>query len=433
MLPQLPVEIWERIIDHLWNYAGDLIRCTKVCKAWHSRSLFHLLTLMRLTNMQATRYIVKLLNREPKARAMVNEVLVRGTGPGPECRPIPHLGTLTLMLGKKKIPRLETFIIRRAEWQSGALHRDFFLHLSHFATIPDLHLVNVIFPSKLVFARLIRALPNLTQLYCTHVTFRSQAFDPSAFLSTPTQIKTVRLDGHSNDVAELMACQVPSITDGMEEFQAGWSIYTEERPYLFPTNDAAIISMLQHPRPALKVVNIRLRRQPGVAVQQKHEGEISTSTGAPRLPLLNQCTELEVFRICHCLTKLVESPTDAQASSPQPSSWLYDILASITSTKLNTLCISLDFRYIRPTDSTHVVELAQRFLEQQECTQIDEMLADTERFKGLRAVDIDCLCGTSARTLAPSQDKWTATIVAYFPQLHTRMILGGNVNIKMDY
>ncbi|KZT01626.1 uncharacterized protein LAESUDRAFT_457006 [Laetiporus sulphureus 93-53] len=41
-LPQLPIEVWENVIDHLWNHRFALRPCSLVCRAWNPPSCFHL-------------------------------------------------------------------------------------------------------------------------------------------------------------------------------------------------------------------------------------------------------------------------------------------------------------------------------------------------------------------------------------------------------
>ncbi|KAI0721195.1 hypothetical protein C8Q72DRAFT_787946, partial [Fomitopsis betulina] len=38
----LPVEVWERVMDHLWEDYPELLACSLVCEAWRPRSRFHL-------------------------------------------------------------------------------------------------------------------------------------------------------------------------------------------------------------------------------------------------------------------------------------------------------------------------------------------------------------------------------------------------------
>ena len=71
----------------------------------------------------------------------------------------------------------------------------------------------------------------------------------------PSRVKDIRLDGPSDDVAELFATQLGFATS-MEEFTVGWAYTAED-----VASDAAIMAMLQRTGPILRRANIRLRRQ----------------------------------------------------------------------------------------------------------------------------------------------------------------------------
>lgn len=52
---RLPVELWDNIIDHLWDDRESLAACSIVCRAWRPSvhtHLFHTVALVRLRRNQ---------------------------------------------------------------------------------------------------------------------------------------------------------------------------------------------------------------------------------------------------------------------------------------------------------------------------------------------------------------------------------------------
>lgn len=258
MLPELPTELWELVIDHLSQYSRALSRCGLVCKAWHARCRFHLVVTTNLVNVRATYRFASLVASRPDLRERVKQVLVRGAVRGQTRPSIPHFGTFALMLARK-LPSLETLHVYDAEW-AMTIHPSVFAGLATFTTITELRLVRVTFPSRTVLARLICALQNLKTLACTALTFRVQGYHYTPLCSTPPRVKDFRLDGPSDTTVDLLACQL-GIVRSMEVFSAGWSYNTEDSP-----EEGALVSMLQHAGPVLRRMNIRLRQAPGISV-----------------------------------------------------------------------------------------------------------------------------------------------------------------------
>ena len=260
MLPQLPVEVWEKVIDQLRQYPRELSKCSLVCKSWYARAQYHLVVTTTLLNPPQVYRFATLLRKLTELRARVKQVIIRGAASNlsRSRRAIPHFGTFTLMLAQK-LPAVETLCIYDAIWELGPSHvSSVYVHLRSFTSITELRLLRTTFPTKLALARLICALPGLTTLACTAVDFRSPAWNTATFCAIPPRVKDIRLDGPSDDVAELFATQL-GIAASMEEFTAGWAYTAKDVP-----SDAAIMSMLQRTGPILRRANIRLRRPPAM-------------------------------------------------------------------------------------------------------------------------------------------------------------------------
>ena len=119
----------------------------------------------------------------------------------------------------------------------------------------------------------------------------------------------------------------------------------------------------------------------------------------------------------------MSKPQNTAMKDPQAvaTPWLYNLIASITSTQLSYISIQLDVRRIKYKGPSQLMGPAQDFLYKQRSLQIDRLLSGPRRFKNLRCVRIDLLCSTA--THAPRQNVWQEAMFAKFPRLHARRIL----------
>lgn len=197
--PVLPFDVWDLVIDRLeddWDY--NTIRvCSTVCQRLRRRCKDCFPEAVYLHNREEIAYLSKLKARDWKGP---ERVWMRGGIRGAGRKPIPHVGAFAAMLARKW-PRMDSLGISNAEWRTGDVHGDVFLHISAFTSIQDLHLSNVVFPSVLTFGRLVCALSGLKVLTCDALTFVQRQLHPSAFpqeIPRPA-LQTVRIDGCSFD------------------------------------------------------------------------------------------------------------------------------------------------------------------------------------------------------------------------------------------
>ncbi|KZT08111.1 uncharacterized protein LAESUDRAFT_75822 [Laetiporus sulphureus 93-53] len=174
-LPQLPIEVWENVIDHLWDDRDALKACIFVCRAWYSPSRFHLHRQIEIQSVKGVKAYVKELKQTPELSKRAHNMTIDGIW-GSD---LSSLSTAAILLARK-LPRLERLTIRRSEWRPWTMHKDIFLHLSAFS-VTRLVLYDVTFPSVTVFGRLICALPCLVELKCTHLIFTHDHFHRDAF------------------------------------------------------------------------------------------------------------------------------------------------------------------------------------------------------------------------------------------------------------
>ncbi|KZT73216.1 hypothetical protein DAEQUDRAFT_459094 [Daedalea quercina L-15889] len=409
MLPELPVEIWERIIDHLWIYPECLQRCALVCKAWNARSRFHLVSAINLRDSRSAYRLATLLTHHPQLAGRVKRVGIWGAPMRETPGPIPHLGTFTLMLAKK-LAAVETLAISAAEWQSRTMHPDIFLHLSTTINVVNLWLYRVTFLSKITFARLICALPNLRTISCVDVTIHSTESVLSAFPSRRARIKEIKLGGPSDDVVGLIT-QCLRLAGGVEVIRTGYKLSKTRNA----ASKHAISSLIEHAGPALKVLDIQLSR-PLWLVAEKDKNKFYSEVTALRL-----CTRLEMLLISY-----------RPLSPKKYGLWLEKLILGVNAETFRILHLVVDLRHIHRSDASELIKIAQGFLEDQSSRFIDERLAHANRFRNLELVSVHLHCSCSPQVISPDVDSWRAAMAVAFPQLHKHSKLQGKVMISLD-
>ncbi|EPT01996.1 hypothetical protein FOMPIDRAFT_99737 [Fomitopsis schrenkii] len=418
MLPELPATIWELVIDHLWEDSDGLRQCALVCKAWQARCRFHLLSKIILRHPRSVHRLAHLLQEQPQLRERVLSAEIWG---GQRIQPIAHLGTFASMLAKK-LPSLQVLCVYYAEWQQHTVRPNTFLHLSSFATVFELRLSKVVFPTKLVLARLICGLPNLLFLNVVDVTVKSKEWSPLAFAGTLPPIRWLRFDGASDGVAHLIARDT-GLVRGVVHLSVGWTDSMEDQ-----WSDGALMTILQCARPVLDQMSLRLWRTSKKSSEQI-EG-VAAETVTPTLTLAT-CAVLRLLTLCCCLS--MRSGTTVSDSAPSSrTAWLHQLVASITSPRLQGLTIDLDARHLVDINPADLVNAMKNFLQSQEYMQIDAMLADTARFKALVVVQIRLTCGP--RTALSVEGDWVAAAEddfrAMFVKVHARGMLLADVVVR---
>ncbi|PCH38777.1 hypothetical protein WOLCODRAFT_57171, partial [Wolfiporia cocos MD-104 SS10] len=173
----LPIEIWDSIIDCLWDEPKALAACEVVCKAWHTRSQFLIerggAMLPPLTGQREVYRFARFMRAVPRYRQMVRRIGVEGGTAKEEGKekPLAHLGSLAAMIAGFDFPHLEVLLITQGVWLTGAVSDDVFLHLSAFTTITHMALDFVTFPSVTAFGRLVCSLLGLEELGLHEIQF----------------------------------------------------------------------------------------------------------------------------------------------------------------------------------------------------------------------------------------------------------------------
>ncbi|KAH9931258.1 uncharacterized protein B0H18DRAFT_861024, partial [Fomitopsis serialis] len=176
-IPRLPVEVCERIIDHIaagmmlaYRYVGGelhlstLTSCALVCQDWYYLTWYHLRQRIHLRDRKDVLSLSKTLRAKPRLREVIQQVVISGASPG-EHRPIWHLGTFAAMLAGKA-PRLSRITIEDAAWTMGSVRMEDIGYLAVFGAIHTLRICNTFLSSVAQLAHLVSSLPRLENLWC---------------------------------------------------------------------------------------------------------------------------------------------------------------------------------------------------------------------------------------------------------------------------
>ncbi|KAH9931280.1 uncharacterized protein B0H18DRAFT_1208961 [Fomitopsis serialis] len=178
--PRLPVEVCERIIDHIavgWKkgyfitkgepYLSTLASCALVCQDWYYLTWYHLRQRVYLRDRKDVLSLSKTLSAKPRLREVIEQVIISGSSPGKR-RPIRHLGTFAAMFAGKA-PKLWWIIIEDAEWTIGSLRIKDIGYLVAFRSIDTLKIHNITLSNVTQLSHLVLALPRLRDLLCIKV------------------------------------------------------------------------------------------------------------------------------------------------------------------------------------------------------------------------------------------------------------------------
>ncbi|CCM00872.1 uncharacterized protein FIBRA_02918 [Fibroporia radiculosa] len=161
---QLPVELWEKIIDVLADEGYSAVRLQElglVCRAWHARCRFRANQVIRLHKMNKTlvyRLIGTLNEDHGRRRLSVVRTVDFSSGK------IDTFGSFVVRMARA-LPRVETLRLQQCKWVPGQLHSQVFMHINAaFESVTTLDLYVVTFPSPVALGRLVRALPRLSAL-----------------------------------------------------------------------------------------------------------------------------------------------------------------------------------------------------------------------------------------------------------------------------
>ena len=216
---RVPLEIQERVIDHLWDEPYYLISCRLVCRAWCIRSSQHFYRFIRIDNLRSLKRFNALLLSSDSAAYWARNLLSSKEDqhddtcahliPYYTARNLPHLhhlefsATIDHRLGPPTVYYYSNSTVRR---RYDTIHCHFpchpsmFMHLSQFRNVVSFTLTGYHFPSFNDLRRMVGALRALERLELIGVTWESGG-DPfkSQIKTIPTKLTHLTLRDCTSD------------------------------------------------------------------------------------------------------------------------------------------------------------------------------------------------------------------------------------------
>jgi len=383
-LPELPIEIWEMVIDHLWNDPGSLAVCALVCKSWSFRCLFHLRGKLLVRDRNVVVQAAKRLRAGLWEAETIEEVTIRSDGPGHQA--IPQLVTFAAIFARR-LTCLQELTIEWATLETSAtwMHADVFLHLSAFTSITRLRLNHVVFPTVAVFGRLIFALSNLTYLRCVEVGFDNGGFRAASFPRRP----------HPKLAYLSLATNLPHALHDVVEF-------------LVVTDIASTLKEIRLGDPSLPI--------------QAH------SARAYILPSLLCAASTSLHQLNVYLSgDHAKRLSCALPDGLEPASTLHDLLVQVPNTgeKLHEVCIVVDV--LDNSGETIIQSLLERELDSQQCSLIDDAFS-SPKFSSLERVVFQIRC--YLRYALPEESEWRQRLSSRLPKLSATGVLRTSITAR---
>ncbi|EPS99448.1 hypothetical protein FOMPIDRAFT_115409 [Fomitopsis schrenkii] len=410
ILPKLPIEVWERVMDHLWEDYPELLACSLVCTAWRPRSRFHLLSRALLQSRADVYRLSRNLKSLNGLRDQIHTLIIRGDRTETTRKPIPYLGTLATVLAGNP-PHAEELGLWHACWRD--IPDDTFLHLTTFVTVTKLTLAWVTFPNVLTFGRLVFALPSLETLACRDVSFEKKG-PPATFHHQPTQIIDFdMLCGTPMDDVIDFVVETGYVAHGLEELHVAW---WDPAPLLKELKALRVKSILQAASDSLLLFDIRLG---GITLDPAE-----TSNAIDELDL-SRNTKLTELRLT-----LHNSKGSPEHTPVHPCTWLHALLTTITSKELAYLTIEFDVRDLdRGGDHDAALDIIAQLLTPEVASAIDALFAG-EQFQGLESVYLGVFCARQG--VLVDEEAWARVVRGRFPALNVRGILHTSSSVSIS-
>ncbi|KAH9918685.1 uncharacterized protein B0H18DRAFT_1030417 [Fomitopsis serialis] len=219
---ELPVDIWERVLNEFRDHPRVLFICACVCRTWYShasRSLPRIDDAWELAGRADVMRVARVFGWEYPSVRMQRKwraVVVRG---GHTTRSLAHLKTFAAALAKQ-LCRIDELEIRSGDWRPGSADAPTFARFSACIALSRLTLRGITFPSTTLVAKLICALPNLARLSIVDVKTieKRRGHDLCLPHGRPLRLRWLLLDSTGvDDVVEFLAdadimCRVTQAT-----------------------------------------------------------------------------------------------------------------------------------------------------------------------------------------------------------------------------
>ena len=198
-LPELPLDVYELIIDFVWPDREALLACALTCRAWYARSRSNLFYRVELYNLNQLSQFSAQLAADKRIGHALRELYVT-----PYHAQSQLLGEFPFALAGQ-LPAVSRLRIDIRRDFYPYIHPEFYSSLSRFASVTTLELWRVQFPTLGDFAALVCALPGLRSLACWRVDWVKKTYDARALRDCKQCLKLNSLELRDMDWSEAFA------------------------------------------------------------------------------------------------------------------------------------------------------------------------------------------------------------------------------------
>ncbi|EPT00450.1 hypothetical protein FOMPIDRAFT_88406 [Fomitopsis schrenkii] len=204
LLPHLPLEIYDYIIDFLWYDPAALARCCLVCSALLAAAAHHLDHLGRLeiSNRAAVALYARIFSaKENRLFSNTIESIVVREDPRS-----PFVHHFSISIPGCYLPEVTELYLNQLDWTITRPHVLFFDCLTFYSGVAELHLSSCRFKNASQLRRLISALPSLKALSLVRIDGSTLCDVPMTTVPRPTL-------NAANRIQDLTLFNPPQCTD----------------------------------------------------------------------------------------------------------------------------------------------------------------------------------------------------------------------------
>ncbi|EED77586.1 predicted protein [Postia placenta Mad-698-R] len=173
------------IIDFVWPDRPTLVACALTCRAWTPKSRRNLFYSLDFHSTKQLTRLSRLLKTRPNLVNLVKQLSV-----APDAAHLNLASAFPFPLARK-LTRVEHLRVLGISRNFPCLDPSFTAALHEFKSITRLEITRTIFPSLVVFGRLLFALPNLSVLICASVRWTKAEYKASMIPPMAAPLKLI--------------------------------------------------------------------------------------------------------------------------------------------------------------------------------------------------------------------------------------------------
>ncbi|TFK82693.1 hypothetical protein K466DRAFT_499841 [Polyporus arcularius HHB13444] len=155
VLPYLPLEVGENIIDHLSEDVYSLCSCALTCRGWNRHARQHLMTSIHIQSREDLYSVHDYIVSNPRMSSSVRSVLISPSDIEQNPRCLLEVLPVDLL---KRLPNLQRYCLF-GHYEPISFHATTLIHIKTYLFVEELHLEHVVFHTSAELARVLIALP----------------------------------------------------------------------------------------------------------------------------------------------------------------------------------------------------------------------------------------------------------------------------------